>query len=98
MRTTIDLEAGRYDMIRMHMVEGLEFTNATQSETSEAFAFRVPSEKIRIPVDFDLSAGLSTIVILDIVPDTEWRTTIAGNPEHNLCPVIKPTVIASQSS
>jgi len=82
----------------MHMVEGLEFTNATQSETSEAFVFRVPSEKIRIPVDFDLSAGLSTIVILDIVPDTEWRTTIAGNPEHNLCPVIKPTVIASQSS
>jgi len=95
---TSSLKTGHYDMIRIHIVEGLEFTNATLSETSEAFAVRVPREKITIPVDFDLSAGLSTTVILDIVPDTEWRIAIASNPEHNLNPVIKPTVIPPQSS
>jgi hypothetical protein len=90
---TRNLGVGHYDMIRMHIVEGLEFTNATMNETRETFAVRVPSEKIRIPVDFELSAGRTTTVILDIVPDTEWRTAIASNPEHDLNPVIKPTVI-----
>jgi hypothetical protein len=95
---TSNLKAGDYDMIRMHIVEGLEFTNATLSETSEAFAVRVPSEKIKVPVDFELGAGLTTTVILDVAPDTEWRTAIASNPEHNLNPVIKPTVIPPKSS
>ena len=96
---TSDLEGGHYDMIQMHIVEGLEFTNATLNvEGSESFAVRVPSERVKIPVEFDIEAGLTTIVILDILPDAEWRIAIANNPEHNLNPVIQSTVIHPKSS
>jgi hypothetical protein len=81
-------------MIRMHIVEGLEFTYATRNvEGSDPFAINVPSEKIRIPVEFEIVAGDTTIVILDILADAEWRVAIANNPEHNFNPVIKPIVI-----
>ena len=89
-----NLDPGNYSMIRMHVVEGLEFTNATSNvEGSQPFAVRVPSEKIRIPIEFEIKSGDTTIVILDITADTEWRIAIANNPAHNLNPVIKPTVI-----
>jgi hypothetical protein len=89
-----ELEGGHYDMIRMHIVEGLDFTYAIKNEEgATAFAVRVPSEKIKIPVEFDIEAGATTIVILDILPDAEWRIAIAENLEHNMNPVIKPIVI-----
>ena len=89
-----DLNPEIYTMIRMHIVEGFEFTNATSSiKGSQSFAIRVPSEKINIPIEFEIKAGETTTVILDIMADAEWRMTIANNPAHNLNPVIKPIVI-----
>jgi len=85
------LEQGIYNMVRMHVVEGLEFTNATSTEIGvDPFALRVPSEKFKILVNFEIKAGGTTILILDIQVDT---INIASNPEHNLKPVIKATVI-----
>ena len=81
-------------MIRMHVVEGFEFTNATSTDVgSGPFAVRLPSEKIKIPVEFEIKAGETPIVILDIMADAEWRIAIANNSAHNLNPIIKPTVI-----
>ena len=89
-----NLKPGNYTMIRMYIIEGLEFTNATRNvDGSEPFAVRVPSDKIKIPVEFEIKAGDTTIVILDILADAEWRIAIANNPEHNLNPAIKPSVI-----
>ncbi|MDQ1279456.1 MAG: hypothetical protein QG670_718 [Thermoproteota archaeon] len=94
-----NLKPGNYTMIRMHVVEGLAFTNATSNiEGSQPFAVRVPSEKIKIPVEFEIKTGDTTIVILDIMANAEWRISIANNPENNLNPVIKPTVIPPKST
>jgi len=82
---------GNYTMIRMHIVEGLEFTNATlDDEASTVIPLNVPSEKIKIPVHFEIKAGESTTIILDITADS---VHIAQNPEHNLRPVVKPIVM-----
>jgi len=79
---------GNYTMIRMHIVEGLEFTNATLDDGT-AIPLNVPSEKIKIPVHFEIEAGQTTSIILDITADS---VNIASNPEHNLRPVVKPIV------
>ena len=79
---------GNYTMIRMHVVEGLEFTNATMDDNS-VIELNVPSEKIKIPVHFEIKTGQTTSIILDITADS---VHIASNPEHNFRPVIKPIV------
>jgi len=79
---------GNYTMIRMHIVEGLQFTNATLDDGT-AISLNVPSEKIKIPVHFEIEAGQTTSIILDITADS---VHIASNPEHNLRPVVKPIV------
>ena len=79
---------GNYTMIRMHVVEGLAYTNATLDDDS-AIPLNVPSEKIRIPVHFEIEAGQTTTVILDITADS---VHIASNPDHNFRPVVKPIV------
>jgi len=82
---------GNYTMIRMHIVEGLEFTNATlDDEVGTVIPLNVPSEKIKIPVHFEIKAGETTTIILDITADSAH---IASNPEHNLRPVVKPIVM-----
>jgi len=84
------IPAGNYTMIRMHVVEGLEFTNATiDDEASTVIPLNVPSEKIKIPVHFEIKAEETTTVILDITADS---VHIASNPEHNFRPVVKPIV------
>jgi hypothetical protein len=80
---------GNYTMIRMHVVEGLAFTNATLDDDS-VIPLNVPSEKIKIPVRFEIETGQTTTVILDITADS---VQIASNPDHNFRPVIKPIVM-----
>jgi len=82
------VDPGNYTMIRMHIVEGLQFTNATL-DNGDYFEVRVPSEKIKIPVHFEIKAGETTTIILDITADS---AQIASNPDHNLRPVVKPIV------
>jgi len=83
--------AGNYTMIRMHIVEGLAFTNATlNDEAGTVIPLNVPSEKIKIPVHFEIKQGETTTIILDITADS---VHIASNPEHNLRPVVKPIVM-----
>jgi len=79
---------GNYTMIRMHIVEGLEFTNATLDDNS-VIQLNVPSEKIKVPVHFEIKAGQTTSIILDITTDS---VQIASNPAHNFRPVVKPIV------
>jgi len=85
------LQPGNYTMIRMHIVEGLEFTNATlNDEAGTVIQLNVPSEKIKIPVHFEIKTGETTTIILDITADS---VHIASNPDHNLRPVVKPIVM-----
>jgi hypothetical protein len=84
------VQPGNYTMIRMHIVEGLEFTNATlDDDAGTVIPLNVPSEKIKIPVHFEIKAEETTTIILDITADSAH---IASNPDHNLRPVIKPIV------
>jgi len=82
------VDAGNYTMIRMHIVEGLQFTNATLDDGT-AIPLNVPSEKIKIPVHFEIESGQTTSIILDITIDS---VHIASNPQQNLRPVVKPIV------
>jgi hypothetical protein len=87
------LEPGNYTMIRMHVVAGFEFTNATiihDDGSVEDVNVKVPSEKLRILVRFEIKEGETTTVLLDIQADT---VSIANNPQHNVNPVIKATII-----
>lgn len=87
------LDPGTYHMLWMHIVDGFAYTNATivhDDESLEHVAVRVPSEKLRILVRFEIEAGETTTVILDIQADT---ISIANNPQHNVNPVVKATVI-----
>lgn len=88
------LEPGNYTKIRMHIVEGFAYTNATivhDDETVEDVAVRVPSEKLRILVRFEIREDETTTVLLDIQADT---VSIANNPQHNVNPVVKATIIS----
>jgi hypothetical protein len=87
------LDPGTYHMLRLHIVDGFAYTNATivhDDDSVEEVAVRVPSEKLKILVRFDIEAGETTTVILDILADT---VSIANNPQHNVNPMVKVTVI-----
>jgi len=84
------VQPGNYTMIRMHVVKGLAFTNATlDDEAGTIIPLNIPSTELKIPVHFEIKAGQTTTIILDITADS---VQIASNPEHNLRPVVKPIV------
>jgi len=87
---TGELEAGEYNSIRMSVKEA----SARLIDSEIDVPLRVPSEKIKVVVQFTIEKGEDTTVILDIqVDSTEMSIAIANNAEHNLRPVVTATVI-----
>ena len=80
------LDPGNYTMVRMHVVQGLEYTNATLNN-GEEIEVNVPSEKIKvITPTFEIEGGMETVLLLDLQVDT---LHLANNPQHNLAPAMK---------
>jgi hypothetical protein len=75
---------GNYTEIRMHIVSAMAQVNG-----NAAFPAIFPPDKIDIIVHFEVKAGQTTGLILDIQVDT---VKIAQNPQNNVAPVIKATV------
>lgn len=89
---TGELEAGEYNSIRM----SVKTASARLIDSDIDIPLRVPSEKIKVIVQFTIEEGEDTTVILDIqVDSTEMSIAIANNAEHNLRPVVTATVIDS---
>jgi len=87
-----ELPPGNYTMIRMHIVQGLAYTNATLTNGT-VISIRVPSEKIKvITPTFEIESGENTTILLDLQVNT---VKLANNPEHNLAPAMKIDVIIS---
>ena len=87
---TGELEAGGYNSIRM----SIKSASARLIDSEIDLPLRVPSEKIKVIVQFTIEKGEETTVILDIqVDSTETSIAIANNAEHNLRPIVTATVI-----
>lgn len=76
---------GNYTKIRMHILSTIAQING-----GDVITVRFPPNKLDIIVRFEVKAGQTTSLILDIQVDT---LKIAENPQHNATPVIKATVI-----
>jgi len=76
---------GNYTKIRMRILSAI-----AQIGSGEVITVRFPPNKLDIIVHFEVKAGQTTSIILDIQVDT---FKIAENPQHNATPVIKATVI-----
>jgi len=62
-----EIPPGNYTKIRMRIVEGLKYTNATLGD--RVIELNVPPGHIDIHVRFEIKAGKTTIVIIDIIVD-----------------------------
>jgi Domain of unknown function (DUF4382) len=80
-----ELPLGNYTKVRMHILSA-----TAKIDGGDVITVRFPSGKLDIIVHFEVKAGQTTAVILDIQVDT---IKIAENPQHNVTPVIKATVI-----
>ena len=80
-----ELPPDNYTMIRMHVVEGLAYTNATLTNGT-VISIYVPSGKIKVITTFEIEAGEDTTILLDLQVDT---VHLANNPQHNLAPAMK---------
>jgi hypothetical protein len=77
---------GNYTKIRMHILSAIGQIDGQPT----AIPVRFPPNKLDIIVHFEVKAGQTTGIILDIQVDT---FKIAGNAQHNATPLIKATVI-----
>jgi len=82
---TDQLPSGNYTKIRMHIVSAV-----AQVDGGEPFPVRFPPNKLDVIVRFEIKAGSTIILIIDIQVDT---VKIAANPQHNVTPVMKATVV-----
>jgi len=84
-----ELKPGRYQMVRMHIVGGSAYTNATLKD-GRVIGVSVPSEKLMFitPV-FEVRAGKKTILLLDLQVNT---VHLASNPRHALKPALRVDV------
>jgi len=80
-----EISPGNYTKIRMHILSAVAQING-----SDVITVRFPPEKLDLMIHFEVKAGETTTVIIDIQVDT---VKIAENPEHNATPVLKATVI-----
>jgi hypothetical protein len=76
---------GNYTKIRMHIRSAI-----AQIGDGDVVTVRFPPSKLDVIIHFEVMAGQTTSIILDIQVDT---IKIAENPQHNVTPVIKATVI-----
>jgi len=79
------LPLGNYTKIRMHIVSAV-----AQVDGGSPFDVQFPPNKLDIIVHFDIQADKTTTLIIDIQVDT---VKIAANPQHNVVPVMKATVV-----
>jgi hypothetical protein len=79
------ISPGNYTKIRMHVLSAI-----AQIDGGDVITVRFPPNKLDVIVHFEVKAGQTTSVILDIQVDT---FKIAENLQHNATPVIKATVI-----
>lgn len=82
---TDELRAGNYTKIRMHIVSAM-----AQVDGGSPFDVRFPPNKLDIIVHFEIKADATTTLIIDIQVNT---IKIAENPQHNVVPVMKATVV-----
>lgn len=82
---TDQIPLGNYTKIRMHILSAIAQING-----GDVITVRFPPDKVDIIVHFEVKAGQTTSIILDIQVDT---IKIAENPRHNATPVIKATII-----
>ena len=80
-----EISPGNYTKIRMHILSAVAQING-----GDVITVRFPPEKLDLMIHFEVKAGETTTVIIDIQVDT---VKIAENPEHNATPVLKATVI-----
>ena len=81
------LEAGHYNQIRMPVVLGkiIFLENGKDVE----YALEIPSDEIKIPVQFEIKAGGTTQIILDFDAEKSIHVTKKGkNDSYNLRPVV----------
>lgn len=76
---------GNYTKIRMHVLSAI-----AQIDGGNVITVRFPPDKLDLIVHFEVKKGQTTSLILDIQVDT---FKIAENPQNNITPVIKATVI-----
>ena len=81
------LQAGHYNQIRMPVVSGkIVFS---ESGVDVEYPLDVPSDEIKIPVQFEIMNGGTTQIILDFDAEKSIHVTKKGkNDSYNLRPVI----------
>jgi hypothetical protein len=88
-----DLEAGHYNQIRMDVVEGsiVFLEDDGQGGLVEVpYDLKIPSNEIKIPVQFYIEAGGETQIILDFDAEESIKVTQQGKKDsYKLRPVIR---------
>ena len=97
---TATLEAGHYNQIRMDVVEGwiifLE-DNGEGTPVEVRSDLKIPSNEIKIPVQFYIEAGGETELILDFDAEKSIKVTQHGKKDsYKLRPVIKVVGVSYQ--
>lgn len=87
------LEAGHYNQIRMEVTKGwIIFPDDDEEEAleSEPPDMKIPSSKIKIPVQFHIEAGSATQLVLDFDVEESIKVKKRGNKDsYIMSPVIK---------
>jgi hypothetical protein len=97
---TATLEAGHYNQIRMDVVEGsiVFLEDDGQGGFVEApYDMKIPSNEIKIPVQFYIEAGGETQLLLDFDAEKSIHVTKQGKKDsYKLRPVIKVEGVSYQ--
>ena len=97
---TADLEAGHYNQIRMDVVEGsiVFLEDDGQGGMVEVpYDLKIPSNEIKIPVQFYIEASGQTELILDFDAEASIHITQQGKKDsYKLRPVIKVEGVSYQ--
>jgi hypothetical protein len=81
------LEAGHYNQIRMPVVLGKIIFLEDGKDVE--YPLEVPSDEIKIPVQFEIKAGGTTQIILDFDAEKSIHVTKKGKKDsYNLRPVV----------
>jgi len=86
-----EVPPGEYNMIKIHITDAGAVYEGEDVE--DTVPLRVPSNAIKVIVDFEVLDDGETTVLVDIEPD--W---VAISRSYNLRPVLKATVISEEGS
>lgn len=97
---TADLAAGHYNQIRMDVVSGsiVFFEDDGQGGFVEvSYDLKIPSDEIKIPVQFTIEENGETEIILDFDAEKSIKVTEQGNKDsYKLRPVINVVSVSFQ--